>query len=172
MAGRISADGLRLPLATPVLDEAAARQVARKAVADLVDKQALDAMLAAVKGDGLRLTGPGGFLSELVQAVLERGLAAGLTERLGYGEHDPAGNGWGNSRNGSTPRTVRTEVGPIDVRVPRNRAGTVTPMLLPRNARRLGGLSDVLGIWVAQAEGRSPGPRCAPNCVTAACGMC
>jgi putative transposase len=141
---RIAADGPRLPLAASALDEAAARQAAREAVADLVDKQTLDAVLEKVKGDGLRLTGPGGFLSELVRAVLERGLQAELAEHLGYGKHDPAGRGTPNSRNGSTPKTVQTEVGPIDVRVPRDRAGTFTPVLLPKNARRLGGLSDVV----------------------------
>ena len=137
-------DGPRLPLAAPVLDEQAAKQAARKAVADLVDEQAMDAVLAQIKGDGLRLTGPGGFLSELVKAVLERGLRAELTEHLGYRAHDPGGNGSGNSRNGSTAKTVQTEVGPVQVRVPRDRAGTFTPVLLPKNARRLGGLSDVV----------------------------
>jgi len=141
---RITADGLRLPLAEPVLDGAAAREAARKAVADLVDKQTLDAVLAQVSSDGLRLTGPGGFLSELVKAVLERGLQAELSQHLGYGKHEAVGKGSGNSRNGATAKTVQTEVGPIDVRVPRDRAGTFTPMLLPKNARRLGGLSDVV----------------------------
>src|SRR6266704_1254598 len=137
-------DGPRLPLAEPVLDEAAAKAAARKAVADMVDEPAMDAVLAQIKGDGLRLTGPGGFLSELVKAVLERGLAAEMSEHLGYGKHDPAGKGSGNSRNGAPPKTVQTEVGPIEVRVPRDRAGTFTPRLLPKNARRLGGLSDVV----------------------------
>ena len=143
---RVSADGLRLPGAMPVLDEAAAREAARKAVADLVDERAMDAVLAQVKGEGegLRLTGPGGFLSELVKAVLERGLQAELSEHLGYGRHEAAGKGSGNSRNGSAPKTVQTEVGPVDVKVPRDRAGTFSPMLLPKNARRLGGLSDVV----------------------------
>src|SRR5437016_8655734 len=97
IAARFAADGPRLPLAEPVLDEAAAREAARKAVADLVDERAMDAVLAQVKGDGMRLTGPGGFLSELVKAVLERGLQAQLSEHLGYGKHDSAGKGSGNS---------------------------------------------------------------------------
>ena len=144
IGARWAADGPRLPLAEPVVDEAAAKAAARKAVADLVDERAMDAMLAQIKGEGLRLTGPGGFLSELVKAVLERGLQAELTEHLGYGKHEAAGKGSGNSRNGAPPKTVQTEVGPIEVRVPRDRAGTFTPMLLPKNARRLGGLSDVI----------------------------
>ncbi|GGM53788.1 IS256 family transposase [Micromonospora sonchi] len=144
LAERIAADGPRLPLAGPVVDEQAAVVAARRAVDDLIDKQALDAMLAQIKGDGLRLTGPGGFLSELVKAVLERGLQAELTEHLGYRAHEAAGRGSGNSRNGATAKTVQTEVGPIEVKVPRDRAGTFTPMLVPKNARRLGGLSDVV----------------------------
>ena len=134
LRARIAADGPRLPLAAPALDEAAARETARRAVADLVDEKAMDAVLAQIKGDGLRLTGPGGFLSELVKSVLERGLAAELTEHLGYDKHDAAGKGSGNSRNGATPKTVQTEVGPIDVSVPRDRAGTFTPVLLPKLA--------------------------------------
>jgi len=141
---RIALDAPRLPLAEPVVDEAAAKRAARKAVDDLLDERALDAMLTQVKGDGLRLTGPGGFLSEMVKAVLERGLQAELTEHLGYRAHAAAGKGSGNSRNGATAKTVQTEVGPVDVRVPRDRAGTFTPILLPKNARRLGGLSDVV----------------------------
>src|SRR2546421_933699 len=144
LAGRIAGGGPRLPLAPAVADEAAAKEAARRAVADLVDRQTLDAVLAQVKGDGLRLPGPGGFLSELVRAVVERGLQAELSEHLGYGRHEAAGKGSGNSRNGSTAKTVQTEVGRIDVKVPRDRAGTFTPMLLPKNARRLGGLSDVV----------------------------
>lgn len=141
---RITADGPRLPLAEPALDEDAARQAARKAVDRLVDEQVMDRVLAQVKGDGLSLTGPGGFLSELVKAVLERGLQAELGEHLGYGKHEAAGRNSGNSRNGHTPKTVQTEVGPVEVRVPRDRAGTFTPVMLPKNARRLGGLSDVV----------------------------
>jgi putative transposase len=144
MRAWMAGEGPRLPLAAPVVDEAAARDAARKAVADLVDAKTMDAVLAQIKGDGLKLTGPGGFLSELVKAVLERGLAAELTDHLGYDKHAPAGKGSGNSRNGATSKTVQTEVGPIDVNVPRDRAGTFTPVLLPKNARRLGGLSDVV----------------------------
>ncbi|KAB1117419.1 IS256 family transposase, partial [Micromonospora sp. AMSO12t] len=73
-----------------------------------------------------------------------RGLRAELRDHLGYAKHDPAGKGSGNSRNGSTAKTVQTEIGPVEVKVPRDRAGTFTPMLLPKNARRLGGLSDVV----------------------------
>ena len=138
------ASGPRLPLSEPVVDEAGARAAAAKAVANLIDDRMIDAMLAQARSGELRLTGPGGFLSEMVRAVLERGLRAELSAHLGYGKHETAGRGSGNSRNGLTAKTLQTEVGPVEVKVPRDRAGTFTPMLVPKNARRLGGLSDVI----------------------------
>lgn len=131
-------------MSEPVLDEAAAKAAAAKAMSDLIDDRMIDAMLAQVKDGGLQLTGPGGFLSQMIKAVLERGLQAELSQHLGYGKHETVGKGSGNSRNGLTAKTLQTEVGPIELKVPRDRAGTFTPMLVPKNARRLGGLSDVI----------------------------
>ncbi len=54
---------------------------------------------------------PGGRLSQMTKVVLERVLAEEMTGHLGYDKHDPAGRGSGNSRNGTTPRTVLTDVG-------------------------------------------------------------
>jgi hypothetical protein len=71
------------------------------ALRSVLDDQLLDQMVAKIRTEGVRLTGPGGFLTELLKAVLERGLAAELTEHLGYDKHDPAGRGTGNSRNGT-----------------------------------------------------------------------
>jgi len=113
-------------------------------VRSVLDDALLDQMVAKMRTDGVRLSGPGGFLTEMLKAVLERGLATELTEHLGYDRHDPAGNGTGNSRNGTTPKTVLTEVGPVALDVPRDRAGTFAPILVPKGERRLGGLSDII----------------------------
>src|SRR5438105_4802102 len=78
------AGGPRLPLSEPVVDEAAARAAAAKAVADLIDDRMIDAMVAQARSGELRLTGPGGFLGELVRAVLNRGLQAEMSAHLGY----------------------------------------------------------------------------------------
>jgi putative transposase len=90
------------------------------------------------------LTGPGGFLPELVKAVLERGLEAEMAAHLGYERGDPAGRGAVNSRNGFTGKTVSTEVGPVGLDVPRDRAASFTPRLVPKRERRLGGLDDMI----------------------------
>jgi len=94
---------------------------------------------------GLKLTGEGSMLGEMVAAVLERALAAELTAHLGYGRHEMAGHGSGNSRNGTIAKTVQTGVGPVPVQVPRDRAGTFEPLLLPKRAGRVaGGLDDMI----------------------------
>ena len=83
------------------------------AVDRLVDAGLLDDLMARVDAGELQLTGEYGFLPAMIKAVLERGLAAELTGHLGYERGDPAGRGSPNSRNGTTPKTVATEVGDV-----------------------------------------------------------
>jgi len=104
----------------------------------------LDELIDRADEGGVSLTGPGGFLPELIKAVLERGLAAELTGHLGYEVGDPAGRGSPNSRNGASPKTVQTEVGAVPLAVPRDRASTFQPRLVPKGERRLGGLDDMI----------------------------
>jgi putative transposase len=78
------------------------------------------------------LLGPDGLLTELTKSVLERALAAELTDHLGYELHDPAGRGWGNSRNGRSAKTILTDVGAVDLEVPGDRAGTFEPRIVPK----------------------------------------
>jgi putative transposase len=117
---------------------------ARAAVRELVAAGLLDEALGRVDRDGLALTGEGGFLPELVKAVLERGLASELTGHLGYEKGDPAGRGTPNARNGSTPKTLQSEVGPVPLAVPRDRDGSFEPRLVPKGTRRAGGLGDMI----------------------------
>ena len=118
---------------------------ARRVVGEMVDAGLLDDLMDRVDRDGLALTGAGGFLPELVKAVLERGLQAELTGHLGYEKGDPAGRGSGNSRNGSTPKSLDTEVGEIDLDTPRDRNSSFEPRLVPKGARRVtGGLDEMI----------------------------
>jgi putative transposase len=117
---------------------------AREAIQEMLDAGLLDDLMARVDSGGLQLTGEGGFLPEMIKAVLERGLAAEQTAHLGYEKGDPAGRGTPNSRNGTTPKTVATEVGDIRLDVPRDRVGTFEPRLVPKGQRRLGGLDEMI----------------------------
>lgn len=117
---------------------------ARRVVTEMVDAGLFDDVMDRVDAGGLALTGAGGFLPELVKAVLERGLAAELSGHLGYERGDPAGRGSPNSRNGSTPKTVASEVGDVALDTPRDRGSTFEPRLVPKGSRRLGGLDDMI----------------------------
>ena len=117
---------------------------ARRIRRELFDEETLDRLMAATDERGVSLTGEGGFLPEMIKAVLERGMQAELTDHLGYEEGDPAGRGSGNSRNDTTPKTVATEVGEVRLEQPRDRNSTFASTLVPKGARRLGGLEDMI----------------------------
>jgi len=117
---------------------------AREAVNDMVEAGLFDHVFESIDVGGLQLTGQGGFLPEIVKAVLERGLRAELTEHLGYEHGHRSGSAVGNARNGSTPKTVSTEVGEVELATPRDRAATFEPRLVPKGGRRVGGLDEVI----------------------------
>src|SRR4029079_4061144 len=111
---------------------------------DMLDAGLLDELMDRVDAGELTLTGEGGLLPEMVKAGLGRGLQAELTEHLGYERGDPAGRGSPNSRNGTTPKTLGTEVGPVPMAVPRDRGGALEPRLVPKGQRRAGGLDEMI----------------------------
>ncbi len=100
----------------------------------------IDELLAGV--DPTELLGPDGLLKQLQKRAVETALEAELSEHLGYEKHDPAGRGSGNSRNGTTPKTVLTDTGTLDLDVPRDREGSFEPKLVPKHVRRLPGFDD------------------------------
>ncbi len=117
---------------------------ARRLRRELFGDEVLDRLMAATDERGVALTGEGGFLPEMIKAVLERGMDAELTGHLGYERGDPGGRGSGNSRNGSTAKTVATEVGDLRLDQPRDRNSSFASTLVPKGARRLGGLEDMI----------------------------
>ena len=125
-------------------DKSVERSAERAAVEQLVEAGLLDELMSRVDAGDVELTGEGGVLPEMIKAVLERGLQAELTGHLGYEKGDPAGRGSGNSRNGTTPKTVATEVGDVGLGTPRDPAGTFEPRLVPKGSRRVGGLDEMI----------------------------
>ncbi len=96
-------DDLQAVLAKGMLGEPV---TARQRLAELVSPDAVDRMLADAESAGVSIDGPDGLLGQLTKVVLERALGAELDDHLGYVKGDPAGNGSGNSRNGSYGRTA------------------------------------------------------------------
>jgi putative transposase len=108
----------------------------------LVDEELADELLGKAQAEGVELLGPDGLLSQVTKAVLERALNEELTGHLGYEKHDPAGRGSGNSRNGSTGKTVLTDIGAVDLAVPRDRAGSFEPQIVRKGQTRLNGFNE------------------------------
>ena len=101
----------------------------------------IDELLAGRRGEA-EILGPGGLLGDLTRRLVERAMAAELTEHLGYEPHAEPPGGTGNARNGGTPKTLLTDHGPVWIRTPRDRAGSFEPQIVPKGQRRLDGLDD------------------------------
>ena len=104
---------------------------------------ALDDIFARIDA-GEPLTGHEGLLKGMLKASLERGLEAELTDHVGYERGDADASMFPNSRNGTFPKTVASEIGDVELAVPRDRNGTFTPMLVPKGVRRLDGLDAMI----------------------------
>ena len=96
----------------------------------------------------------------MTKALLERALAEEMTGHLGYDKHDPAGRGSGNSRNGSTPKTMLTDVGAVDLAVPRDRNGSFEPQIGRCGCRKPMPPGDIheSRLRRGRAAGRGSGP--------------
>src|SRR5215210_10759 len=102
-----------------------------------------DVLQEALEGLGPQeITGPGGLLTQLAGRVIETALGAELSEHLGYPPGQAPPGGVGNVRNGSTPKTLKTELGEVAVRTPRDRKGSFDPRLFAKRQTRLAGLDD------------------------------
>jgi putative transposase len=112
-------------------------------------------LVARARAESVELTGDNGLLTALVRRVLQTGLEVEMTDHVGYEPHAVEGRGSGNSRNGSYPKTVTTEIGKVELRVPRDRNATFDPVTVPKGQRRLDGLSgQVISLY---AKGMSTG---------------
>src|SRR4051794_34518239 len=113
-------------------------------LAELLPEGALDDAVKGLRPE--ELSGPGGLLSQLAGRVVEAALEAEMTEHLG---HPPGGRPQrSNVRNGASSKRVQTDLGPVDVRTPRDREGSFEPQILPKRQTRLAGLDDkVLGLY-------------------------
>jgi putative transposase len=109
-----------------------------------VERDLAEQLVERARAEGVELTGPDGLLTGLTKRVLETALEVELTDHLGYEPHDPAGRGTGNSRNGKTTKKVHTDVGPVEISIPRDRAGTFEPQVVPKHARRLEGFNEAI----------------------------
>lgn len=109
-----------------------------------VEQKLIEQLVAQARSKGLQLTGEGGLLQQLTKTVLESALEGEITDHLGYGKHDPAGKDGGNSRNGTRSKTVLTDIGPVEIDVPRDREGSFEPAIVKKRQRRLTGVDEMV----------------------------
>src|SRR3954454_16080263 len=128
----------------PQNDPESVETAAARRVTDARASSGLDALLAEAKAAGTPIDGVDGLLNQMTKAVLERALQTEMAHHLGYDRDDPAGAGTGNSRNGSSAKTVWTTNGPVTISVPRDRNGEFEPRIVPKRARRVGQIDELV----------------------------
>ncbi|KMS82703.1 transposase, partial [Streptomyces regensis] len=124
--------------------DVASASAAEQAGGDGVDVRVAQELIEKAREDGVSLVGPNGLLRQVTKTVLESALNAELDEHLGYEKGDLQGKFGSNERNGTSSKTVRTDVGEVLLDVPRDREGTFTPQIVPKYARRVDGFDDTI----------------------------
>ena len=108
---------------------------------ELLPDEVVDELLAGARGEE-EIVGPGGLLSQLTKRLVERAMEVELTDHLGYEPHLEPPGGTGNARNGSTPKTLMTEHGPVAIDTPRDRNGSFEPQIVRKRQRRFEGFDE------------------------------
>ncbi|WSR21119.1 IS256 family transposase (plasmid) [Streptomyces sp. NBC_01207] len=108
----------------------------------VLDDQLISQLVDRAQADGIKLTGQGGLLQLLTKKILESALEGEITDHLGHEKHEKAGTG--NTRNGTRSKTVVTEVGPVEIEVPRDREGSFEPQIVRKRQRRLTGVDEMV----------------------------
>jgi putative transposase len=112
------------------------------------EEELAEALVAQAREQGLELTGPNGLLTGLTKRVLETALEVEMVAELGYERGDPSGAGSGNNRNGHHTKKVHTDIGTVEIKVPRDRNGAFDPRAVPKHARRIDGFNEsVLSLY-------------------------
>ena len=106
-----------------------------------IDNELIDKLLKDYKKPE-DLVGENGLLKELTNRLLERAMSAEMTEHVGYEKHDATGDNTGNSRNGTSAKTIKGTFGTMPIEVPRDRNGTFEPQIIEKHQTRFTGFDD------------------------------
>src|SRR5437868_3166709 len=106
-----------------------------------IDKKLIDQLLADYKKPE-DIIGEDGLLKQLTKALLERALQAELTDHLGFEKHAPAGHHSGNTRNGSSRKSLKGNFGELELETPRDRRATFEPRIIAKGQTRFTGFDD------------------------------
>src|SRR3954452_23442007 len=128
-------------LVDAAVDRAAGRRRVRQALGVPSDRrisdEVIDELLAGASSEE-EIAAPGGLRAERTKRLVERALEVELTDHVGYEPHCEPPGGTGNTRNGTTPKTLISEHGKVQIDVPRDRDGSFEPKAqAPAAVRRL-----------------------------------
>ena len=127
------------------VDDAVGRATLRRMVqrpdGERIPDEVIDQLLAGASTEE-EIAGPGGLLAELTQRLVERAMEVELTDHVGYEPHAEPPGGTGNTRNGTSPKTLVTEHGQVPIDAPRDRDGSFTPRIVKKRQRRFVGFDD------------------------------
>ena len=116
---------------------------------DRISDEVVDELLAGARTEQ-EIAGPGGLLAQLTKRLVERAMEVELTDHLGYEPHQEPPGGVGNTRNGTSPKTLVTEHGRVGIDAPRDRDGSFEPKIVRKRQRRFEGFDDkILALTVA-----------------------
>ncbi|GAB1457516.1 hypothetical protein MASR2M48_28240 [Spirochaetota bacterium] len=106
-----------------------------------ISKDVLDELMKNYKGPE-DIAGPDGLIKQLSKALVERAMQAELTEQLGYEKYNPIKKATDNRRNGTSKKRLRSDQGPMDIEVPRDRYGEFEPIIVHKHQREFKGFED------------------------------
>ena len=137
------------PLVSELVDEAVERSAGRRRVRQAlgmgserrISDEVIDELLAGASTEE-EIAGPGGLLAQLTKRLVERALEVERTDHVGYEPHQEPPGGAGNTRNGTTPKTLITEHGKVGIDAPRDRDGSFEPQIVRKRQRRFEGFDE------------------------------
>jgi putative transposase len=135
-AGALSQD-----LVDDAVERARLRSMLERPDGERISDEVIDQLLAGARTEE-EIAGPGGVLAQLTKRLIERAMEVELTDHLGYEPHAEPPGGAGNTRNGSTPKTLLTEQGPVPIQTPRDRNSSFEPKIVRKRQRRFQGFDD------------------------------
>jgi putative transposase len=124
--------------------------------------EVVDELLAGARTEE-EIVGPGGLLAQLTKRLVERAMEVELTDHVGYERHQEPPGGAGNTRNGTTPKRLITEHGPVGIDTPRDRDGSFGPKIVRKRQRRFEGFDDMILALYSRGTSRSEGHWSVPK---------
>jgi putative transposase len=128
-------------LVDDAVERARLREMVKRPDGERIPDEVIDELLAGASTEE-EIAGPGGLLAELTKRLVERAMEVELTDHVGYEPHREPSGGVENTRNGTSPKTLITEHGKVEIDAPRDRDGSFAPRIVKKRQRRFVGFDD------------------------------